>query len=370
MKTIISALMALVPINAFALYIYFPAADVPSDLAPETERCYRFEVTDLEAQRTKLENKYGNKITGSMIYEHPKGGKALEVSVNDSIKGDITLTYFTDPKVCDALHKRLEEKRNNSTVTSDEKINEEPNKQPAASSEKVKSTEKVDEEKPTTENEVVDAISFYSQYKENEVAVDRKYKGKPINLKGTVIAVQRDDAFHNKDVAIYLEYQKATSGWQKGIRAFVAPSYIEAAGDLRKGQEVFLRCIVEGNTLYSIILYDCVGKESAQSTKPPTKKEDNQSSAVNASKKSIWWSFGNDGKCKETGGPNSIMSVFKGSGVIPQTRDYKNGAGDLYKVDVLLEEDAMTNSVYTFYKFKDDCIKEKENALEEITKKY
>ena len=111
MKSRITFWFLLFPLQVAAQYIYFPVIDIPDDIAPETERCYRFEVENLEAQRTKLERRYGNKISGSSIFEHPKGGAALEVKINDPEKGEYALSYFTDPKTCDIAHKHIHENK-------------------------------------------------------------------------------------------------------------------------------------------------------------------------------------------------------------------------------------------------------------------
>ena len=197
---------------------------------------------------------------------------------------------------------------------------------------------------------------LYRSFIENELAADKKYKGKQIMIIGKVDSVQRNDG----KAVINL----SSSSVSTFLRAFVSDSYISEAEDLVKGQEVFLKCTVKGKTgSFYLDLISCGKPQDSTEKSPSTTKK-------NPGAKSTWWAHGSIGKCIESAGPSSIIDIYKGSGDAPETRDYTDASGNLYKVDVLMQVDALTSSVYTFYRSKEDCVGEKENAAENLSKKY
>ena len=434
MKTRITFWLLLLPLQVAAQYIYFPAVDIPEDLAPETERCYRFEVENLEAQRTKLERKYGNKISSSSIFEHSKGGTALEVNINDPEKGEYALSYFTDPKTCDIAYKNMHEKQGNKNAFSSEdievyvdapsdgflalrsqptitgqKLAEVPdgstlilsgcvksndgngqwcqtiykgvngwiNKgytikagdapQPKPKMEPVVQNQNPAKDTSLTQNEFsnvkglngdfIGGLEFYKSYIENELAADKKYKGKQVMIIGTVDTVQREDG----KAVIKLYCNETPSSF---LRAYLSSSYLGEAENLSNRDQVRLKCTVAGKRgPYYLDLTDC-GNPQDSVEKPAI------TSTKVTSKKSTWWAHGSIGKCIESAGPSSIIDMYKESGDAPETRDYTDASGNLYKVDVLMQVDAFTNSIYTFYKSQEDCVNEKEKAAENLSKKY
>lgn len=136
-------------------------------------------------------------------------------------------------------------------------ISEEPQNTPEPLQD-VKST-------PTPEILTLTANKFYLEYKKNEIAADRKYKGKVIRISGTINNIGKDifDAPYItlKTLGtlenIYCEFNKEKEGQLM---------------DLKKEDSVIVECICKGKALYSIMMEDCnlISKNSPEPIKTLT----------------------------------------------------------------------------------------------------
>jgi hypothetical protein len=94
------------------------------------------------------------------------------------------------------------------------------------------------------------AQQLYGDYSANEVAADRKYKGRAIIASGIVESI-------NKDIVDdpYLVLQ--AGGFLEDVQAHLNNSQESAAAALVKGQEISVRCMGNGMILTSPMLADC-----------------------------------------------------------------------------------------------------------------
>lgn len=97
----------------------------------------------------------------------------------------------------------------------------------------------------------ITARALREAYEENEVAADAEYKGKALNMSGTLSSIDKD-AFGNVVmwVSTGSEFERAMAKLKDGQEP--------AAARLRKGRRVSLLCIGDGRTLGSAILTDCL----------------------------------------------------------------------------------------------------------------
>jgi tRNA_anti-like len=103
---------------------------------------------------------------------------------------------------------------------------------------------------PTYSEGIVDAITLYKAYDENEVAADETYKGKRFKILGAVRSIDKD-LFSNIVVKI------RTPKNFVNIDATMDDAQTQAAAALRKGQKVALSCEGRGRVMGSPILADC-----------------------------------------------------------------------------------------------------------------
>lgn len=105
---------------------------------------------------------------------------------------------------------------------------------------------------PTTAAETitVDADELAKDYKANEVAADRTYKGKPVQVIGHVKSIEKD-AFGKIIVSL------DAKGSFMGIRGTVDDSEADASADLQKGKVIALVCTGDGMTIGTPMLKKC-----------------------------------------------------------------------------------------------------------------
>lgn len=104
---------------------------------------------------------------------------------------------------------------------------------------------------PAPEVITISARDLYLAYDANEVAADGQYKGKVLQVTGTVLAISKN-AFDQ----VYVEID--TGEMFSSIHAQDLPP--DVASGLSKGQEITVQCTGEGLMIGSPILSDCTMK--------------------------------------------------------------------------------------------------------------
>lgn len=97
----------------------------------------------------------------------------------------------------------------------------------------------------------VTATELYSAYEGNEVAADKQYKGKLLEVSGTVDAI--DSSIGDKAVVRLQTPNSFMSVQAQGDDAFT-----DAAATLSKGQQVTMICKGDGEVIGSPMLKNCV----------------------------------------------------------------------------------------------------------------
>lgn len=84
-----------------------------------------------------------------------------------------------------------------------------------------------------------------------------------------------------------------------------------------------------------------------------------------------WWSPDSSfTSCFETGGPAAKLEEFIGFTDKPTTKDFRDGSGNLYKVEVLNYEGGGRERVWFYYRTKAKCETEQVNATKNLADKY
>lgn len=100
------------------------------------------------------------------------------------------------------------------------------------------------------------AKKLVAEYNENEVAADSKYKGKRVIIDGVVSQVGKDIT---NDVYITLS---AGANPLEGVQAYPIKEKADAAGELRKGQEISVVCKVDGQMIGLVVARECESESS------------------------------------------------------------------------------------------------------------
>lgn len=119
---------------------------------------------------------------------------------------------------------------------------------PAASADTSATAETPAAKEPPPAALQVAAPKLFDDYQSNEVAADQQYKGKTLEVAGTVSGISK-----NAFGSIYVELR--TSNEFMGIHANGLPENV-AAG-LTKGQKITVRCTGNGLLMGSPMLDDC-----------------------------------------------------------------------------------------------------------------
>nr|WP_265087379.1 OB-fold putative lipoprotein [Nanchangia anserum] len=128
---------------------------------------------------------------------------------------------------------------------------------PAASQEQTqddKSSSKAEEPAEATPEVTVSAAEIVTAYTDNELAADKQYKGKVVQITGTMDQVT--DILSSKAVRI-------TSGDEyafEGITCAIDDSQVDKAAELTKGGQVTVVGKVDGFNQMNIELSDCTIK--------------------------------------------------------------------------------------------------------------
>jgi len=101
----------------------------------------------------------------------------------------------------------------------------------------------------------VSAPKLYSDYDSNEVSADSKYKGKTLEVTGSVIDVSKG-LFDS--VYIALDQGGAMGGHVGMVHCYLTDDSEEEAGKLKKGQRVTIRGKCDGATLGIVSVKNCV----------------------------------------------------------------------------------------------------------------
>lgn len=102
----------------------------------------------------------------------------------------------------------------------------------------------------------VGAVPLWREYHENEVAADTRYKGKSLRVTGTLVNVERD-----ADGRPVLHLVSGNPIFL--TMATLDSAYIPAAGKLKKGNMVVVRCIGAGVLMRMPQLEECMLLEPA-----------------------------------------------------------------------------------------------------------
>jgi hypothetical protein len=102
----------------------------------------------------------------------------------------------------------------------------------------------------------VGAVPLWREYHENEVAADTRYKGKSLRVTGTLVNVERD-----ADGRPVLHLVSGNPIFL--TMATLDSAYIPAAGKLKKGNTVVVRCIGAGVLMRMPQLDECMLLEPA-----------------------------------------------------------------------------------------------------------
>lgn len=109
--------------------------------------------------------------------------------------------------------------------------------------------------KPQNPEVTVTSAALMKAYKDNEVAADQKYKGKLIEISGTVIKV--DNGSFDNEIIVKLndgEYDFS------GPMCYMKPSEYDKVVSYTKGQKVTLIGTGNSATIGSPVLKDCIVK--------------------------------------------------------------------------------------------------------------
>ena len=91
----------------------------------------------------------------------------------------------------------------------------------------------------------------------------------------------------------------------------------------------------------------------------------------NAPKRKQWWIANSSfTACNESEGPAAKLDEFTGFTDKPYTRDFRNSAGSLNKVEVINPIGGGKESVWTYYTAKSECESEQINATNSLADKY
>jgi tRNA_anti-like len=97
----------------------------------------------------------------------------------------------------------------------------------------------------------VGAVRLWRDYEENEVAADTRYKGQRLSVTGTVVSIERD--YEGRPV-LHLFGGNAIFP----TRATLNKADIPAAAQLKKGDQVVVRCIGAGREMRMPQLERCL----------------------------------------------------------------------------------------------------------------
>lgn len=97
----------------------------------------------------------------------------------------------------------------------------------------------------------VGAVRLWRDYQENEVAADNRYKGKRLRVTGTVVSIERD-----ADGRPVLHLVSGNPIFL--TMATLDRADIPAAAQLKKGDQVVVRCIGDGQTMRMPQLERCL----------------------------------------------------------------------------------------------------------------
>ena len=101
----------------------------------------------------------------------------------------------------------------------------------------------------------IDAETLHAEYKANEVAADKKYKGKVLEVTGTVKEIKKD-VFNHPCVLMELNQNQFMSSVDCRF-----PDTAQAQlGNLRKGDQITVRGRCEGMLISAVQLKDCILK--------------------------------------------------------------------------------------------------------------
>lgn len=115
-----------------------------------------------------------------------------------------------------------------------------------------KETTAVSKKEPTTvesEPEAISAGKLYQEYEANEIAADKKYKGKKMRISGKVESIAKD-ILNEPYITLY-----------SGDIAFYVQCYLNdktQAETLKKGDVVVLDGEVSGLSVLNVLVKDCV----------------------------------------------------------------------------------------------------------------
>jgi hypothetical protein len=112
----------------------------------------------------------------------------------------------------------------------------------------------------------VTAKQLLADYQENEIAADAKYKGQALRVKGKVTRI-------SKDIFDAPLVDLATSNQFMPVYATFASEGARALAELKRGQQVTVRCRSKGVSMAHPLLEDCV--------LDPTKADIAQAAAMN-----------------------------------------------------------------------------------------
>ena len=101
------------------------------------------------------------------------------------------------------------------------------------------------------ETVAVTARELFSAYESNEVAADKQFKGKMLEVTGTISSI--DSGFGDGAIV-----QLSTGNDFQSVSAQGDDSFTDVAATLSKGQQVTMICKGDGEVIGSPMLSDCV----------------------------------------------------------------------------------------------------------------
>lgn len=101
------------------------------------------------------------------------------------------------------------------------------------------------------ETVAVTARELFSAYEGNEVAADKQFKGKMLEVTGTISSI--DSGFDDDAIV-----QLSTGNDFQSVSAQGDDSFTDVAATLSKGQQVTMICKGDGEVIGSPMLGDCV----------------------------------------------------------------------------------------------------------------
>lgn len=125
--------------------------------------------------------------------------------------------------------------------------NSQPESVPATTDASEKTDKKEADAKPVEEVIAITASKLWSEYDENEVSADSKYKGKQLEVSGTVSDI-------GKDILDSIYITLKTDDIIGSVQVYFSDKDSKSVGELKKGQDITVVGKGDGKSLVNVII--------------------------------------------------------------------------------------------------------------------